>query len=125
MSNDIESKLRAALRPVQPSDEFTQRLVAQVTAQQAAQQAAKTTARHRPAARGPRYGWWVSASLAASLLIAVGVQRHVQENRERENGAEARREVVEALRMTSQKLNLAYEAVKSQSPVSGGEQPSA
>jgi hypothetical protein len=121
MSNDIESKLRAALRPVQPSDEFTQRLVAQVTAQQAAQ----TTARHRPATRAPRYGWWVSASLAASLLIAVGVQRHVQENRDRQNGAEARREVVEALRMTSQKLNLAYDAVKSQSPVSGGEQPSA
>jgi hypothetical protein len=59
--------------------------------------------------------WWLSASLAASLLIAVGVQRNNQESRERENGLKARREVVEALRVTSQKLNLAYETVKSQS----------
>jgi hypothetical protein len=121
MSNDIESKLRAALRPVTPSDEFTQRLVAQITAQEAARPAA----RHRPLAAARRYGWWVSAGLAASLVLAIGVQRHIQENRDRESGAEARREVVEALRMTSQKLNLAYEAVKSQSPESGAVQPRA
>jgi len=32
-----------------------------------------------------------------------------------QSGLEARREVLEALRVTSQKLQLAYEAVKSQS----------
>jgi hypothetical protein len=121
MSHDIESKLRTALRPVTPSDEFTQRLVAQITAQGAASAAA----RRRPLAGARRYGWWVSAGLAASLVIAIGVQRHIQEDRDRENGAEARREVVEALRMTSQKLDLAYEAVKSQSPEAGAEQPRA
>jgi hypothetical protein len=38
---------------------------------------------------------------------------------------EARREVVEALRMTSQKLNLAYEAVQSQASSLSGETPGA
>jgi hypothetical protein len=41
----------------------------------------------------------------------------MQQARERANGLEARRQVVEALRMTSQKLNLAYETVKSESGV--------
>jgi hypothetical protein len=121
MSDDIESKLRAALRPVHPGDEFTQRLVTQFSEQQTA----RPPRRRLPLARARHYGWWVSAGLAAALVLAVGVERHVQEVRDRQNGAEARREVVEALRMTSQKLNLAYEAVKSQSPDSSGEKPRA
>ena len=106
MSKDIESDLRAALRPLAPSDEFTQKLVAQMAAQP----------RPRPAPHAAwglstRSTWWLSAGLAASVLLAAGVQIHLQQER----GLEARREVVEALRMTSQKLNLAYETVKSQS----------
>jgi hypothetical protein len=102
MSNDLESRLRAALRPVAPSDDFRRTVMAGV--------------QPRIARRGFRPAvWWMSAALAASLIMAVGVQRNVQESRERQNGLEARREVVEALRVTSQKLNLAYETVKSQS----------
>ena len=110
MSNDIESQLRAALRPVAPSEEFSQRL------------AAKVASRHPAVLKGRRSGarlhplaWWFSASLAASLLLAVGVHQHLQQQRLQQSGLEARREVIEALRVTSQKLNLAYEAVKSQS----------
>lgn len=98
MNNDLESQLRAALRPLAPSDDFSDKLMGRLAARR----------RIAPVA------WWIPASLAASMLIAVGVQRHLQETRERESGLEARREVVEALRMTSQKLNLAYEVVKSQ-----------
>jgi hypothetical protein len=39
----------------------------------------------------------------------------LEQQRLQQSGLEARRQVVEALRMTSQKLNLAYEAVKNQS----------
>jgi hypothetical protein len=53
--------------------------------------------------------------MAASLLIAAGIQHHLQERRETERGLEARRQVIEALRVTSQKLNLAYEVIKSES----------
>ncbi|MDP9010079.1 MAG: hypothetical protein M3N91_15455 [Pseudomonadota bacterium] len=111
MSNDIESKLRAALRPVAPSEEFSQKLLARVIAD--------PPARPKPNRLMPQgarpLAWWLTASLAASLILAVGIQQHLQEQRLRQSGLEARREVLQALRVTSQKLNLAYEAVKSQS----------
>jgi hypothetical protein len=110
MSKDIESEMRAALRPVAPSEEFSQKLVANVTSR-------------RPAALKPRrvhsgrhpLVWWFSASLAASVVLAVGVHQHLEQQRLQQSGLEARREVLQALRVTSQKLNLAYEAVKNQS----------
>jgi uncharacterized membrane protein YhhN len=107
MNDDIESRLRAALRPVAPDTDFSRKLLAAVAAEQ-------------PQAR-PR--WWIPAALAASVLMAVGVQHQVQASREYQNGLRARREVVEALRMTSQKLNLAYETVKSESSALDDEKP--
>lgn len=100
MSEDLESRLRAALRPVAPSDAFSEELVANVNGRR----------RRSFAPAG-----WLSAGIAASLLLAVGMLHHIQEQRERERGLEARREVIEALRVTSQKLHLAYEAVENQS----------
>jgi hypothetical protein len=110
MSKDIESEMRAALRPVDPGEEFSQKLVANVTS-------------GRPAVLEPRrvgpgrhlLAWWLTASLAASVVLAVGVHQHLEQQRLQQSGLEARREVLQALRVTSQKLNLAYEAVKSQS----------
>lgn len=110
MSEDIESRLRAALRTVAPREEFSQKLVVNVTSQPPTPRNSR-----RAAARLHPLAWWFSASLAASVLLAVGVQQHLQQQRLQQSGLEARREVVEALRVTSQKLNLAYEAVKSQS----------
>jgi hypothetical protein len=111
MSKDIESQMRAALRPVAPSDEFSHRLLTQVALQRPPQPKPR---RSGAGALHP-LAWWLTASLAASVILAVGVHQHLQEQRLQQSGLEARREVLEALRMTSQKLNLAYEAVKSQS----------
>jgi hypothetical protein len=102
VSEDLESQLRAALRPVAPRDEFTQALIGRIGS------ANGSRPRRRAAA-------WLTVSLAASLLVAVGIRQHVQDQRNRESGLEARRQVIEALRVTSQKLDLAYEAIKSQS----------
>ncbi|HEY2675843.1 MAG TPA: hypothetical protein VGI65_02665 [Steroidobacteraceae bacterium] len=113
MKQDIETRLRASLQPVAPSNEFSQRLLARVAAQPGQRQAARTA----PRGLSRRSTWWLSAGIAASLLLAAGVQYQMQQTRERANGLEARRQVVEALRMTSQKLNLAYETVKSESGV--------
>jgi hypothetical protein len=110
MSKDIESQMRAALRPIAPSEEFSQRLLAAATSKQA-----PARKPHRGAARLHPAAWWFTASLAASVVLAVGVHQHLQQQRLQQSGLEARREVMEALRVTSQKLNLAYEAVKSQS----------
>lgn len=111
MSKDIESRMRAALRPVAPSDEFSQRLLTHVALQRPPQ----PKPRRNGAGGLHPLAWWLTASLAASVILAVGVHQHLQQQRLQQSGLEARREVVEALRLTSQKLNLAYEAVKSQS----------
>jgi transposase len=118
MSEDIESQIRAALRTVAPGEEFSQRLVASVTKQAHAAPQARRPARSHLA-------WWLSAGLAASVVLAVGVQQHLQQQRLQQSGLEARREVMQALRVTSQKLNLAYEAVKSQSSALTDEQAGA
>jgi len=110
MSKDIESQMRAALRSVAPSEEFSQKLVANLTSPRPAPRKLR-----RIAARVQPLAWWFSASLAASVVLAVGVHQHLQQQRLQQSGLEARREVMEALRVTSQKLNLAYEAVKSES----------
>jgi hypothetical protein len=119
MSEDLESRLRAALRPVAPSDEFTRNLIARVTADQASEANAPGARRRNPRASA----WWLSATMAASLLIAAGIEHHLQERRETERGLEARRQVIEALRVTSQKLNLAYEVIKSQSSSPADDKP--
>jgi hypothetical protein len=111
MSKEIESQVRAALRPIAPSEDFSEKLLARVMSEPAMQAKPR-----RLFAEGARpLAWWFASSLAACLILAVGIQQHVQEQRLRQSGLEARREVLEALRVTSQKLNLAYEAVKDQS----------
>jgi hypothetical protein len=110
MSDDLESQLKAALRPLPPREQFSVQLLAQVTVAGATPiQARSLSPVRRPLA------WWLSASLAASVALGVGVHEHLQERRLQQSGLEARREVLEALRVTSQKLDLAYEAVKSRS----------
>lgn len=121
MSKDLESQLRAALRPVAPRKEFTDRLLARSTAIAPDPRSARNLA-----ARGIRpMAWWFGASLAASVLLAIGIQQHLEQQRLQQSGLEARREVVEALRMTSQKLNIAYEAIRSQSTALAAEQSGA
>jgi hypothetical protein len=119
MSQEIESRIRAALRPVAPGGDFSQKLLARVIADQPAQPNSRRifAASIRPLA------WWLTASLAACLILAVGIEQHLEQQRLQQSGLEARREVVEALRVTSQKLNLAYEAVKHQSTSLTDEQP--
>jgi hypothetical protein len=110
-SEDIESGMRAALRPVAPREAFSQELIARVIVDPSA----PSKARDFAAARVRPLAWWLTASLAACMVLAVGVHQHLQQQRLQQSGLEARREVMRALRVTSEKLNLAYEAVKSQS----------
>jgi hypothetical protein len=119
MSEDLESRLRAALTPVAPRPEFTQNLIARLTADERTEANTRGGRRRSPKTTA----WWLSAGMAATLLIAAGVQHHLQERRETEKGLEARREVIEALRMTSEKLNLAYKVIKSQSSLPADDRP--
>jgi len=114
MSQEIESRIRAALRPVAPSEDFSRKLLARVVADRPGRPGRPKPRRLLSASARP-LAWWLTASLAACLILAVGVRQHLEQQRVQQSGLEARRQVLEALRMTSQKLNLAYQAVKNQS----------
>jgi hypothetical protein len=113
VNEDLDKTLRKALRPVDPGEEFTARVLAR-----AAEEGARGAAGAPPSARKvPRF-IWVPAALAASLALVV-VGAHVWRERQEEAGLAARDQVMEALRVTSEKLDLAYEIVNRPAPPPG------
>jgi hypothetical protein len=119
MSQDIENELRRALRPVEPSADFTARVMRALPPRPArAEVVVLDVARSRA-----QPSWWsrfsTPTALAASLLVAMVIGRHValeHEERQQLAGREASRKLMQALRVTSQKLDLAYEAVQRPPP---------
>ncbi len=109
----FEDELKRAFAPEEPGDEFTARVLAGVNAANAMK-----SANGRPAPTPkplPRMGtaarWRMALALAASLTITTsGVlwMRHVQYV---QDGERARAQVLVALRLTSEKLNVVRAAV--------------
>lgn len=116
--NDVEHKLRRALRPVSPPEGFAERVMRALPERPVANVVPLSIVRN-----APRPGAWrrfsTPAALAASLVLAVFAGRHVavqhMESEERA-GLAASRELMQALRVTSQKLDVAYEAVQRPAP---------
>lgn len=106
MTRDLDELLRSGLRPVDPGESFTRQVMARIERERAA-----------PVARRPRPRLfrWASAALAASAVVAVVTFHQVQERRERMEGLEAREQLLKALRVTSEKLDLAYQGVQTPS----------
>jgi len=104
--DDLERQLRAALEPVNPGADFAPRVLARLAAEE-----------RLPRVRVPRsqaLAGWVTFGLAASVVVAV-LLAHQWQVRRMEQGIEARRELLEALRVTDQKLDLAYRVVNAPS----------
>jgi hypothetical protein len=102
MSNDLEDSLRAALRPVDPGERFTQQVMSRI-----ASESSRSATGASPRALAFRRSLMaIAASIVLALLIA-----HEWQLRRTQQGLEARRQVLEALRVTGQKLDLAYRAV--------------
>jgi hypothetical protein len=126
--NEVEEKLRRALRPIDPPEGFAERVLRQLPPRHApATVTPIAVARTARAATSPTRWRRISTptALAASLLIAVLAGRHVADERaaaEQRAGLEASRELMQALRVTSQKLDLAYEAVQRPAPRSADEE---
>jgi hypothetical protein len=127
-ANHFEEELRRRLRPVEAPEGFTDRLMAALPAQQKPVVVPFTPRASRPFSPARQFG--MPAALAASLLVAVFLGVHVAERRahveeiariEEQKGIAASRELMQALRVTSQKLDLAYEAVNSP-PTAGDEE---
>jgi hypothetical protein len=114
MSEEFEKQLRRALRPLEAPEGFAERVLRALPSRPTlAPLPARASA--RPA---PRPGGWrrfsAPTALAASLIVAVLFGRHVaveRADRERAAGLAASQELMQALRVTSQKLDLAYQAV--------------
>ena len=102
MSKDFEQQLREALRPVDPGEGFDQRVIARIAQE-----------RSRPRAKITR---WVSVALAASVVFAAVLGGHEWQLRREQEGLEARKQLIEALRLTGEKLDVAYQAVNRESP---------
>ena len=110
MSDDLDNTLRKALRPVDPGEDFTARVLARVAAE-----GESGGAGNAPASRKVARSVWLPAALAASLALVVFVV-HKWDVRQEEAGLAARDQVMEALRVTSEKLDLAYQTVNSPAP---------
>jgi negative regulator of sigma E activity len=98
--SDFEKQLRDALRPVDPADGFADRVMARIE--------------REPARKRSRILRWLPAAFAASMLVSV-VAVHDWQVRREQAGLEARKQVLEALKVTGEKLDLAYQAVNRES----------
>ena len=113
MNDQFEDELRRQLRPVGAPEGFAERVMRSLPAdpKPALVSAAAPPARTRTPVR--QFG--MPAALAASLLAAVLLGQHVAVERERlaeREGREASLELMQALRLTSKKLDIVYQAVQ-------------
>ncbi len=103
MSNDLEKELRDALRHVDPAEGFTQRVMARIEAGES-----------RSKRWLPLQVRWLPVALAASAIFGA-VAMHAWHERQQRQGLEARQQLIEALRVTGEKLDLAYRVVNAES----------
>jgi len=102
MSKDSEQQLREALQPLDPEEGFEQRVMARI-AQERSRTRTKVTR-------------WASVALAASVVFAAILGAHEWQMRREQEGMEARKQLLEALRLTGEKLDVAYQAVNREAP---------
>ena len=120
MNDQFENELRRRLRPVAAPEGFAERVMRALPADV---KPALVSAASAPARRRFR-DFSMPAALAASLLVAVLLGQQMAVERERvaeREGREASLELLQALRVTSQKLDIAYQAVQSPPPASAEE----
>lgn len=125
MSENFEDELRRALRPVDAPAGFTERVMRALPAQR---EPAPVVVRDAPSQRMvKRFG--IPLAFAAALVLSVvlgqrvaDVQGERLEAQQREAGLAASRELMQALHVTSKKLDLAYQAVKTPPPPAGDEE---
>ena len=110
MNTDLDDELRKALRPVSPHEGFAERVMSRIDSTPAAQPRRWLPKQLR--------GW--PAALAASVVLCAALIYAWQVDRER-RGLEARRQLLEALHVTGEKLDLAYRGVMRESPPPSGD----
>lgn len=107
MSEELEKSLRAALRPIDPGEKFTRSVLARVTAGSPAADSA--TATSSPLIPRPTFRW-ASATLAIAVMAGLFSAHQWQAHRTQQ-GLEARRQLLEALQVTGENLDMAYRMI--------------
>jgi hypothetical protein len=100
---DFEDQLRRALERKEPSPDFAARVLARVSAK-----------RHpRTIANWFHWPAWTAAAIAASLLFAsTGLDLERRQRLAREQGEEARAQLLQAMEITSVELNKIHQKVQ-------------
>jgi hypothetical protein len=115
LDKELEGGLRAALRPVDPGEDFTARVLAQV-GDEPQVPAGTRPMRIRSAQQWRSRRVWLPAALAATFVLTVIAAREWQQQQQSQTaGLQARLQVMAALRVTSAKLDLAYRMVNNPS----------
>ena len=115
MTEEFENELRRRLAPVDAPAGFAERVMRALPAEWKPAVVSALPAPRR--SRFQQFG--LPAALAASLLAAVLLGQYTAQQRElraEREGLEASRELMQALRLTSEKLDIAFEAVQSLQP---------
>jgi hypothetical protein len=125
MSENFENELRRALRPLDAPAGFTDRVMRALPATREPVPMEERV--EAPRRWTQRLG--VPVAFAATIVAAVVLGMHVQKVKteriaaeEQAAGIAASRELMQALHVTSQKLDLAYQASKAPSPAPAGEE---
>jgi anti-sigma-K factor RskA len=105
MGENLDEKLRNALRPVDPEGDLAQDVLARIDAQE------RRTRKWPSFVRRERR-WRIPVALAASVAIAIGIGLQWRQQQE---GLLAREQLIEALRVTSSKLDLVHRVVQEHS----------
>jgi hypothetical protein len=113
MNDDFENQLRRALKPVEAPEGFAERLLQKLPAQ-TVRPPVVVSLPVAPTRSQRRYGMpaALAASMVAAVLLGQQLAMHRMEQQEAA-GRAASQELLQALRVTSQKLDLAYQAVNS------------
>jgi len=98
---DLERSLRAALRPADPGEGFAAGVLARL---------ATDPARAPRPLRSRATASWLGFAAAAAVVLGLFIAHQRQVVRT-EQGLEARRQLIQALRVTGEKLELASRAV--------------
>jgi len=98
---DLERSLRAALRPADPGEGFAAGVLARLATDPA--RAPRPLRSHATAS-------WLTFAAAAAIVLGLFIA-HERQVQRTEQGLEARRQLMQALRVTGEKLELASRAV--------------
>jgi hypothetical protein len=109
--SDLEQRLRRAMRPVDPPGGLSDRVMASLARARERPPVQPISAAHRAASHSPwrrrRRVWLPDAAVAACAALLVGAGLWSQQRTLELRTREARTQVLEALRISSQALNAA------------------